>query len=119
MPGYNYNSSPVLIYIRVLDKNGRSVQKNLELDMEDFSKRKHKIDFFDFPIINLNYEYSSKKYLINDNQTDYLCYIDPDYASPNYVIFVLTGPTESCDKYLEKFQELIASFRWFKLTVTQ
>lgn len=119
MPGQDYNSSPVLMYVRVLNKNGHTVKKNLELDMDDFSKRKQKIEFLEFPVSNLDYEYASKKYLINDNQIDYLCYIDPAFASPNYVIFVLTGPKESCDNYLATFQDLLESFRWLNLKVVQ
>jgi hypothetical protein len=102
-PGHDYNSSPVLMYVRVMNKNGNTVQRNLELDMDDFSQRKKKVEVFDYTVNNLNYEYAAKKYIINDNQTDYLCYIDPAADSPNYVIFVLTGPKDTCDNYLVAF----------------
>jgi hypothetical protein len=119
MPGYAFNSSPVLMYVRVLNKNGNTVRKSIELDMADFSQRKQKIAFFDFPVQNLNYEYASKKYLINDNQSDYLYYIDPGPSSPNYLIFVLTGPKATCEQYLYVFKELLASFRWLNLEVRE
>lgn len=119
MPGYDLNSSPVLMYARVLEKSGITVKRSLELDMLDFTKRKKSIEFLEFPVGSLNYEYASKKYVIDQNQVDYLCYIDPGPATPYYVIFVLTGPNGECEKYLNDFLALIRSFKWLNMTVKE
>lgn len=117
MAGYDINSSPVLMYVRVLEKNGNTVKKSLEFDMLDYSQRKKRIEFLEFPVGTLNYDYASKKYLINQDQVDYLCYIDPAPASPYYVIMILTGPKGECDNYLDNFLYLVRSFKWLKVTV--
>jgi hypothetical protein len=116
MPGYDINSSPVLIYARVMEKKGLTVKQSLEADMRDFSLRKKTVDFLDFPVGTLNYEYASKKYVINQDQVDYLCYIDPGPDSPYYAIFVITGPKGECDKYLNDFLSLLRSFKWLRVT---
>lgn len=119
MSGYDFNSSPVLMYARVLDKNGNTVGKNLELDMLDFSKRKKSVEFFDFSVANIEYEQAAKKYVIDRSQSDYLCYVDPGPSCPLYVIFVLTGPTEVSETRLKDFQTLVQSFKWLNLTVRE
>lgn len=117
MPGYDLNSSPVLMYGKVLEKNGNTMKENLKLDMLDFSNRKKSIEFLDYSIGNLNYEYASKKYIINHNQVDYLCYIDPGSTYPYYVIFVLTGPKGVCENHLDAFLTLTHSFKWLNMII--
>lgn len=111
MPNYDFVTTPVLMYIRVLKKNGNSVEKNLELDMEHF-RRTHDVQFSEYQLQNLEYKYASKQYLLDDKVIDYLCYIDPKENVPVYVIFVLSGPKELCGEYLNDFQTVIQSFTW-------
>ena len=112
LPGYDFNSSPAVMYIRVMKKGGLTVQKRLEADMADFAKRKQSIEFSDFAVENVNYQYAAKQYFINSTSIDYLCYIDPGESSPLYVIFVLSGPKELSGTYLADFKKLIQSFTW-------
>jgi hypothetical protein len=57
-PHYSFDNSPVIMYVRVLSKNGYSVEKSLESDMEDF-KRRHNVEFYDFKMKDLNYSFAS------------------------------------------------------------
>lgn len=119
MPGYDFNSSPALMYIRVLTKDGLTVQQHLEVDMQAFSQRKKSVVFEVFDVPGLSYKQASKKYIINDNQVDYLCYLDPGDKYNQYVIFVLTGPKGMAEKALDEFIPLLQSFIWLELTVAE
>ncbi len=112
MPGYDFNSSPALMYIRVLAKNGLTVAQHLQADMNNFSTRKKKIAFEEFDIPGLKYTYAAKKYIINDDQIDYLCYIDPGEKFPLYAILVLTASRDLAEKNRDVFLYLVRSFFW-------
>ncbi len=73
--------------------------------MNNFSKKAKSVKFFDFKVKNINYKLTPKIYLIDDNLRDYLCYIDPDEASPNFLIFVLSGPKDITVKYEDSFKK--------------
>lgn len=109
--GYRFANTPALIYIRVPFKNGNSVEKNLEQDMDNFRKQ-HEVEFSDYTPGTLKYKFAAKKYLINRKTSDYVCFIDPYEGSAVYVAFVLNGPKDICDNYLNAFQEVIQSFNW-------
>lgn len=109
---YDFDSSPEAMYIRVLSKGDYSVEEHLKIDMNNFKKKKSKVTFEDFKVVNLGYKYASKKYIIDDKTCDYLCYILPDKDSSVYLIFVLTVKKEVCNKYLDSFNELLKSFTW-------
>jgi hypothetical protein len=116
LPGYDFDSSPALMYIRILSKNGLPVSKLLQADMDDFSKRKKKIAFEEFDIPGLKFEYAAQKYLINNDQIDYLCYIDTNEQSSIFAVLVLTAPSELAEKYREDFVYLVRSFSWWSIT---
>ncbi|MDT8900701.1 hypothetical protein [Anaeroselena agilis] len=114
MPGYDFNSSPALMYIRVLAKNGLTVSQHIQADMDAFSQKKKRIAFEAFDISNLKYEHASRKYIINDNQIDFLCYIDPGEKWNNYVILALTAPRDLAEKNCDVFISLVRSFLWVR-----
>ena len=108
----NFNNSPAVIYIRILDKAGYEVKKHLEIDMKNFKKKKKKIEFKEFKINKLNYKFASKIYIIDDKFVDYLCYLDPGKDSSAYLIFVLNGKKKISKKYKKDFIKIIKSFFW-------
>ncbi len=116
LPGYNFDSSPALMYIRILARNGLTVAQHLQADMNDFSNRKKKIAFEEFDIPGLKLEYAAKKYLINDDQTDYLCYIDTNAESSIFAVIVLTAPKDLAEKYRDDFIYMARSFSWWSIT---
>lgn len=109
---YNFDSSPGAMYIRVLSKGDSSVEEHLKIGMNNFKRKKNKVIFEDFKVVNLKYKYASKKYLIDNKTCDYLCYLDPGKDSLVYLLFVLTAEKEICNKYLDAFNELLKSFTW-------
>ena len=119
MPGYDFNTSPALMYIRVLNKEGLTVHQHIEVDMQAFSQRKKSVVFESFYVRDLIYKQASKKYIIDGDQIDYLCYLDPGEKYNQYVIFVLTGPKGMSEKVFEAFVPLVQSFSWLELTVTE
>ncbi|MBN2320437.1 MAG: hypothetical protein JXR49_15250 [Acidobacteria bacterium] len=82
--GYAYKNTPGLIYIRVLGKQGMTVDQHLEADMEEFSQKDIEVVFEEFIPSSIAYSFASKKYLIGDRYCDYLCYVDPgeEYKVP-------------------------------------
>lgn len=108
----NIDHTPVLMHIRVEDKFSDTLQKSLSSDMDKFAKQVKKIEFLDFDLGQLKYEYASKIYLMDDKTTDYLCYIDPDKKLPIHLVFVMHGPKDKCPKYEKDFTSLITSFIW-------
>jgi hypothetical protein len=111
MNGYTYDNTPGLIYIRVLDKSGFSVEENLKVDMDDFAKRKS-VEFKKFEVPDVQYHYAAMEYLIDNKTSDYLCYIDPGNECKVYLIFVLSVEMKNSGKFIEIFQQLIKSFMW-------
>ncbi|MDR3564780.1 MAG: hypothetical protein P4N59_25575 [Negativicutes bacterium] len=112
LPGYNFDTSPAVMYIRVLAKSDNSVEQSLASDMRDFALRKRSLVFSDLAVEGLSYRYAAKQYLIDNRDVDYLCYVDPGEEWPAYVIFVLSGPTGVSPGYLGDFQALVRSFQW-------
>jgi hypothetical protein len=109
--GYTYDNTPGLIYIRVLDKSGFSVEENLKADMDNFTKRKS-VKFNKFDVSDIQYHYAAMEYVIDNKTCDYLCYIDPGKEYKVYLIFVLSVEMKNSGKYIDVFQQLIKSFMW-------
>jgi hypothetical protein len=105
-----------IMHIRVESKDEDTVQKCLAYDMDKFSKQVKKIEFLEFDLGNLKYEYASKIYLMDDKIVDYVCYIDPYKESPMHLVFVLHGPKEESKKFEKDFASLIKSFSWMTAT---
>ena len=112
LPGYRWNNSPAVMYIRVMTKAGATVEQSLGADMKDFSLRKASMAFADLEIKDVPYHYAAKEYLIDNMDRDYLCYIDLGQDWPFYVIFVLSGPKDVSPAYLNDFGNLVRSFQW-------
>ncbi len=110
--GYSYNNTPGLIYIRVLDKQGLTVEQHLKADMDEFSRKDMKVVFEEFTPPDISYPFASKKYLIGDRSCDYLCYVDPGEKYNCYLIFVLTSEMKQCSEYNEIFCKFLKSFFW-------
>lgn len=104
--------SPAIMHITIYDKGGDTVQQSLAFDMENYRKHSKTIEFLDFPIDKLAYEFAAKTFVIDDKTMDYVCFVDPDKDSPLYVIFVLHGPKQESPKHVEAFLSLIKTFRW-------
>lgn len=115
--GYNFDNTPCLIYARVMDKGGYSIQQNLEYDMEQYRGKDKKIKFFDFNMGRLDYDYASKIYDLSNGLNDYCVYIDPGKEVPLYLIFVLSGKKEIVKQEKETFISLIKSFKWLTTDV--
>ncbi len=112
MDGYTYETTPALIYIRLMDKMGSGVAEHLKADMESSKKEKTDVSFHPFKVGKLQYAYTSKKYLYGKKSCDYLCYVDPGKEDPSYLIFVLTTDYKHCDAYTEDFRSMLKSFHW-------
>jgi hypothetical protein len=112
----DFNSAPVVMYIRVMEKGNYSATEHLLGDMEDFKDKFSDIKFKDFTITGLPYQATSKIYLYNDI-CDYVCYLDPstDTQLPLYLIFVLSGTKELAPKFEDDFATLVNSFQWINL----
>jgi hypothetical protein len=82
--GYTYDDSPGLMYIRVMDKLGLSVEEHLKSDMDSYRKMKTPVKFEPFRIHKLKYAYAAKKYTIDKTPCDHLCYLDPGKEEPVY-----------------------------------
>jgi len=109
--GYSYDNTPGLIYIRVMEKGGLTVEENLKADMDAFAQRKSvKFNKFDAP--NVQYHYAAMEYVIDNKTCDYLCYIDPGKEYKVYLIFVLSVEMKNSKKYIDVFRQLIKSFIW-------
>lgn len=109
--GYTYDNTPGLIYIRVMEKGGLTVEENLKTDMDDFARRKS-VKFKKFDVPGIRYHYAAMEYLIDNKTCDYLCYVDPGKEYKSYLIFVLSVDTKNSGKYVDVFQQLIKSFMW-------
>ena len=110
--GYTYNNTPGLIYIRVLNKQGLTVEQHLKADMDKFSKKDMEVIFEEFTPPVISYHFASKKYRIGDRYCDYLCYVDPGDKSDYYVIFVLSSDMKQCSEYNDLYRQFLKSFFW-------
>lgn len=110
--GYTYENTPGLIYIRVLEKQGLTVDQHLQADMEEFRQKDIGVTFEEFFPPDISYPFASKKYLIDDRYSDYLCYVDPGEKYNCYVIFVLSSDLKQCSEYNDIYQEFLKSFSW-------
>ncbi len=110
--GYTFETSPGVIYIRLMDKTGLTVSDHLKADMDDYRKNAGKVKFETFNVRGLHYTYAAKKYRIKDKSCDYVCYIDPDKEQQSYLIFVLTANEKNCSTYEGLFVDMLKSFSW-------
>ena len=106
------NKSPAIMHITVLGKGGDTIQQSLAIDMEDYRKKRKKLEFLESPINALAYEFAAKTYFYEDKTIDYVCYVDPDKNCPLFLAFVLHGPKEVSPKYEKDFISLVKSFFW-------
>ena len=109
--GYKFSNAPGVMYIRVLDKQGLSVEKHLAADAENF-KKKHSVQYKEFQVKDIHYRYAARLDLIDDKYCDYLCYIDPGAAFQSYMIFVLSADMNVCEKYTNLYRTFLKSFFW-------
>jgi hypothetical protein len=112
LKGYTFETSPAVIYIRLMDKSGLAVSDHLKADMEYYRKDSGKVKFEPFDVRGLHYTHAAKKYRIKDKSCDYVCYIDPDKEQQSYLIFVLTANEKNCSKYEGVFIDMLKSFSW-------
>ena len=110
--GYTWQNSPALIYIRVMDKQGLTVEEHLQADMKNYKNKKQSIEFKKYDVKGFLYHYVSKNYLIDGKFCDYLCYADPGPDCKSYLIFVLTSGMKDCGKYTDVFNTFLKSFTW-------
>jgi hypothetical protein len=110
--GYTFETSPGVIYIRLMDKMGLTVSDHLKADMDYYRKNNIKVKFDTFSVGDIAYTYAAKKYRIKDKSCDYVCYIDPDKEQRSYLIFVLTADEKNCSAYEGLFIDMIKSFSW-------
>jgi hypothetical protein len=110
--GYTFETSPGVIYIRLMDKMGLTVSDHLKADMDHYRKDNAKVKFETFKVSGLHYTYAAKKYRIKDKSCDYVCYIDPDKEQQSYLIFVLTANEKNCSAYEGLFVDMLKSFSW-------
>jgi hypothetical protein len=111
LKGYTFETSPGVIYIRLMDKSGLTVADHLKADM-DYYRKDSKVKFETFKVHGLHYTYAAKRYRIKDKSCDYVCYIDPDKEQQSYLIFVLTANEKNCSKYEGVFVDMLKSFSW-------
>lgn len=104
--------SPAIMHIAIYDKEGDTIQQSLAFDRENYRKHSKSIEFLDFPIDELAFEFAAQTFVIDDKTIDYVCFLDPDKDSPLYVVFVLHGPKQESPKHVEAFRSLIKTFRW-------
>ncbi len=112
MDGYTFETTPALMYIRLMDKMGVGVDEHLKADMEASRKQEANLSIHPFKIGKLQYAYAARKYLYGKKSCDYLCYVDPGKDDPSYLIFVLTTDYKHCDSYTEDFKSVLKSFHW-------
>jgi hypothetical protein len=112
MKGHTFETSPGVIYIRLMDKMGLAVSDHLTADMDHYRKNSAKVKFETFKVRDLHYTYAAKKYRIKDKSCDYVCYIDPDKEQQSYLIFVLTANEKNCSTYEGLFVDMLKSFSW-------
>ena len=112
LKGYTFETSPAVIYIRLMDKMGLAVSDHLKADMDYYRKNSIKVKFDRFSVDNLDYQYAAKKYRIEDKSCDYVCYLDPGTQEQSYLIFVLTTDIKHCSKYEGLFVNMLKSFSW-------
>lgn len=109
--GYNFNNAPAVMYIRVLDKLGLSVDQHLAADAKKF-KKKYSVQFDKFQVKDIQYRHATRLDLIDNKYCDYLCYIDPGETFQSYLIFVLSADTKVCGKYTDLYRTFLKSFFW-------
>jgi len=109
--GYAFNNSPGVMYIRVLDKQGLTVEQHLAADAEDFRKR-HSVQYKKFNVQGIKYQYVTRLDLIDNQYCDYLCYVDPGATYQSYLIFVLSADMKLCNKYTDLYRTFLKSFFW-------
>ena len=112
LAGYTWHNSPALIYIRVMDKQGLTVEEHLQADMKHYMSKNQSIRFKKYDVEGFRYHYASKNYLIDDKYCDYLCYVDPGPDCKSYLIFVLTSNMKDCGRYTDVFNTFLKSFIW-------
>lgn len=112
MDGYTWDNSPGLIYIRVMDKQGLTVEEHLKADMKDYKNKNQSIQFKKYNVKGFRYHYASKNYLIGNKYCDYLCYADPGPDCKSYLIFVLTSNMKECGRFTDVFNTFLKSFTW-------
>jgi hypothetical protein len=109
--GYTFNNAPGVMYIRVLDKQGLTVEQHLAADGDDFKKR-HSVQFKKFNMHGIRYRYATRLDLIDNQYCDYLCYVDPGATYQSYLIFVLSADMKVCNKYTDLYRTFLKSFFW-------
>ena len=109
--GHTFNKAPSVMYIRVMDKKGLTVEQHLKADTENFKKR-HSIQLKKFDVKDIRYRHATSLYLIDNEFCDYLCYIDPGEGYRSYLIFVLSSDMNICGKYTDVFRTFLKSFLW-------
>ncbi len=114
--GYTYETSPAIIYIRLMDKMGLRVDEHLQADMNDSRKGNADVSFHPYKIGKMKYTAATRKYRYGKKSCDYLCYVDPGKGEPSYLIFVLTTDYKNCDTYTEDFRAMLESFQWTGMT---
>ncbi len=112
MDGYTYETSPALIYVRIMDKMGVGVDEHLKEDMKESRKASPDVTFQPFKVDGLKYSYAAKKYTYGKTSCDYLCYVDPGKDEQTFLIFVLSSDYKNCGKYSEEFRTVLKSFVW-------
>ncbi len=112
MDEYTFETSPAIIYVRLMDKTDLGVDEHLKADMDDYRKKKIDVSFHPFKVGNLNYTYAARKYTFGKKSCDYVCYIDPGKNDQSYLIFVLTTDYEHCNSYTQEFRSVLKSFQW-------
>ena len=110
--GHTFETSPGVIYIRLMDKMGLAVSDHLMADMDYYRENTIKVKFDTFSPGELKYAYAAKKYRIKGKSCDYVCYIDPDKKQQSYLIFVLTADEKNCSTYEGVFVDMLKSFSW-------
>jgi len=109
--GYKFNNAPGVMYIRVLDKQGLSVEQHLAADAKKF-KKEHSVQSKEFQVKDVQYRHATRLDLIDDKYCDYLCYIDPGETFQSYLIFVLSADMKVCEKYTDLYRTFLRSLFW-------
>lgn len=107
----DYNSSPAIMYVKVIAKDGYSVEERLEENMKEIKNEFPEVQFKEFSFAEVKNNYSAKLYCYN-KKCEYLCYLEPKgkLESSKYVIIGLSGPEEISPNYEADFIKLVQSF---------
>ncbi len=88
------------------------MEEHLQADIQESKLRAKSIQFMLSNVPDLRYHFASKNYLIDEQQCDYLCYVDPGKNYQSYLIFVLSTYLKNCSRCDDVFCKFLKSFSW-------